>query len=63
MEKLATRVFFQIAMVLAILCFICVWIVDMKSAEFYIVVLTGVINCCIVLIGLILTLKRRKNQK
>lgn len=62
MEKLASRVFFQIAFVLAILSFLCVWIVDAQSAEYYIVLITGIINCCVVLIGLVLAWKRRKNK-
>lgn len=62
MGSLAKRVFIQMAMVLAILCLFTAFIVDFGSAEFYIVIFAGALNCCVVIIGLILGLKGRDKQ-
>lgn len=62
MGSLAKRVFIQMAMVLAILCLFTAFIVDTGSAEFYIVIFAGALNCCVVIIGLIIGLKGRDKQ-
>ncbi|MGI6782025.1 MAG: hypothetical protein ACOX56_04310 [Acholeplasmataceae bacterium] len=62
MGNLAKRIFIQMAMVLAIICIFTLFIVEPHSAEFYIVIIAGSINCCIVIIGLILRLRGRKKE-
>ena len=62
MGSLAKRVFIQMAMVLAILCLFTAFIVDTGSAEFYIVIFAGALNCCVVIIGLIIGLKVSDKQ-
>lgn len=62
MGELATKIFFRSAFVLAIMCFVCLWIVDPKSAEYYIVIFAGMINCIVVIIGFILGLRRREKK-
>ena len=62
MGSLAKRVFIQMAMVLAILCLFTVFMVEVGSAEFYIVIFAGALNCIVVIIGLILGLKGRDKK-
>ena len=62
MGSLAKRVFIQMAIVLAVLCLFTAFIVDFGSAEFYVVVFAGALNCCVIIISLIIGLKGRDKQ-
>lgn len=62
MGTLAKRVFFISSLALLIMCFITAFIAERGSAEFFIVVIAGIINCISVMIQLIAIIIKGKNN-
>lgn len=62
MDGLGRKVFARSAMMLTVMCVFCLLFVQRGSAEFFILLLSGIINCAAVVCSLICTLKRRGKE-
>ena len=62
MGEIAKRVFFTISLALAVMCFITAFITQRGSAEFFVVVFAGIINCISVIVQLIVKISKGNKQ-
>lgn len=58
--ELAKRIFFTLTMAMALMCFVCLFLVERGTAEYVVALLAGIINCCAVLVQLITLLLKGK---
>lgn len=56
MGKIAEQVFFRVTMALALICFFCVFFVQRGTAEYFVLIMSGIVNCICVLACLIAAL-------
>lgn len=60
MDRLASQTLTRAALALAILCGICLMIVDPGTAEFYILIVSVIVNCAVVFFGHMMDRRREK---
>lgn len=60
MERIVSQTFIRAALTLAILCIFCALIVDPWTAEFYIMIISAVINLVVSIAGYIINCRREK---
>lgn len=60
MEGLGSRVIVRAALTLAILCGMCMFMVDPGSAEFYLMTICVIINCIVSIVGHVINCRREK---
>lgn len=60
MDRLASQTLARMALALAILCIFCLLIVDSGTAEFYILIISAIINCAVSVIGHLMSRRRGK---
>ena len=62
MKDFAWSMFFRVTAALAVICFVCLFFIQRGTAEFFILIFTGIVNCVCVLISLIVMLTRGKKK-
>ena len=60
MDGIVGRTFARAALTLAILCIFCILIVDPWTAEFYVMIISAVINLAVSFVGHIINCRREK---
>lgn len=60
MDRIVGQTFVRAALTLAILCIFCMLIVDPWTAEFYIMIISAVVNLMVSFVGHIINCRREK---